>query len=360
MSFSKRITLGVLGGRDPYDTGGVESVVRNIALHSPETYEYIHYCTGPETRTKRSEIGEIHAFAGGIGRVRSKHVSSVRAAHDLSRQEVDLVHGHGDNCVGLLPFPPEVPYVVTFHGTAAGMYENVFADSGPHRRLLSKLRMFPEQVAARQCDLAVACSPQVRDELVRHYGLDHEEVVVVRNGVDTSRFTPVPRDEATRRLGISPDRRYVLWIGTDPRRKRLEMAVRVVEALGEDIRLLVTGETGKDTSSVRYLGRVTDDRMPDLYSAAGVLLFPSLYEGDPLVIWESLACGTPVVTSPFMPEFGEGVYYVSAHEAEVYARDVESILSAPPDEDTLRNGVMDNDWEQVANEYVGLFDRVLQ
>ncbi|MEF8973765.1 MAG: glycosyltransferase family 4 protein [Haloarcula sp.] len=359
MASESSVTIGVLGGRDPHEFGGLESVVRNIALHSPDTYEYVHYCTGPETRTERTEIGDINVFAGGLGRVRSKHVSSVRAARDLAVRDVDLVHGHGDNCIGLLAYPPERPYVVTFHGTAAAMYESVFSGDGLHRRLLSQVRALPERVAARQCDVAVACSSRVRDELVRHYGMDPEDIVVIRNGVDTSRFMPTPREEAAARLGIPPDRRYVLWVGTDPRRKRLETAVRVVEAT-DDVRLLVMGLEGEDTASVRYLGRIAEERVADVYSAAAALLFPSLYEGDPLVIWEALACGTPVVTSPFMPRFETGVRYASTHEPTAYADSLASVLADPPDRDTLRGSVLDNDWESVVGAYVDLFERVMQ
>lgn len=359
MASETSATVGVLGGRNPHEFGGLESVVRNVALHSPSTYEYVHCCTGSSTRREQSEFGEINVFSGGVGRLRSKHVSSVRAARHLAGRDLDVVHGHGDNCVGLRAFPPECPYVVTFHGTAAGMYRNVFADGGPCRRVLSKARPFPERVAARQCDAAVACSPRIRDELVEHYGTDPEKIVVIRNGVDASRFVPVPRDEAAERLGLSPDERYVLWVGTDPLRKGLETAVRAVEATS-GLRLLVMGVRGEDTSSVRYLGRVGGEQVADVYSAAAALLFPSLYEGDPLVIWESLACGTPVVTSPFMPEFETGVRYAPTHEATAYADSLASVLADPPDRDALRRSVIDNDWETVAGGYVDLFERVMR
>jgi glycosyltransferase involved in cell wall biosynthesis len=360
LSSQQSTTVGVLGGQDPNGSGGLESVVRNIAVNSPDSYEYVHYCSGPETRTTRSDVGEVNMYTGGVGRIRSKHVYSLRAARDLARRDVDLVHGHGDNCLGLHFFPPERPYVVTFHGTAAGMYENVFSDSNPLRRALSRVRMFPERVAARQCDVAVACSPMVRDELVQQYGTDPEKVVVIRNGVDTSRFVPAPRADAAERLDIPLDQRYILWIGTDPRRKRLRTALRVVDAIDEDLQLLVIGREGTDTSSVRYLGYVPEERIVDAYSAAEVLLFPSLYEGDPLVIWEALSCGLPVVTSPFMPEYETGVRYAPAHEVDAYVDCLVSVLSDPPDRAALRESVLDSDWERVTETYLDLFDRVMR
>jgi glycosyltransferase involved in cell wall biosynthesis len=50
---------------------------------------------------------------------------------------------------------------------------------------------------------------------------------------------------------------------------------------------------------VRFLGRMPQDHLPDIYSAAGLLLLPSMREGWPNVLLESMACHTPVVVSNF-------------------------------------------------------------
>jgi D-inositol-3-phosphate glycosyltransferase len=50
--------------------------------------------------------------------------------------------------------------------------------------------------------------------------------------------------------------------------------------------------------TVRFAGRIDQDRLPPYYSAADVLVVPSLYESFGLVGLEALACGTPVVATP--------------------------------------------------------------
>lgn len=355
---SERVTIGVLGGRDPREFGGVESVVSSIAAHSGDRYDFVQYCVGEENRVEESEFGTIRTRSDRFGCVRSKYLSSIRAARDLRRREVDLVHGHGDNALGLSLFRPSEPYVVTFHGTTAGMYANVFGDGSTLRRGLGKLRPLPELFAARQCDVAVACSERVQEELVSYYGIDPGKTVVIRNGVDTERFSPVPRDRARRRLDLDPDETYVLWIGTDPRRKALTTAVGAVEAMSGSVRLLVAGTDGEDTEAVRYLGRVPDERMADLYSAADVQCLCSLYEGFPLVLFESLACGTPVVASPFMPELDQGVYYVEEHSAPAYARALERVLADPPSSGELERLAAEHDWRHVAAEYVAVYEEL--
>jgi glycosyltransferase involved in cell wall biosynthesis len=48
---------------------------------------------------------------------------------------------------------------------------------------------------------------------------------------------------------------------------------------------------------VRFAGPVGHDRMPDWYRAADLTVLPSLSEGTPNVLLESVACETPFVAS---------------------------------------------------------------
>ncbi|MEF8824982.1 MAG: glycosyltransferase family 4 protein [Halapricum sp.] len=357
---SENLTVGVVGGRDPRELGGVESVVYNIAAYSSDRYEFVQYCAGEEDRVEESDIGTVRTFADRFGPVRTKYLSSLRAAYDLRRREVDLVHGHGDNALGLSVFRPSEPYVVTFHGTIAAMYANVFDDRGVAREVLSRIRPLPELAAARQCDVAVACSTNVKEELVSYYGIDPGKIVVIHNGVDTERFSPVPVEDARRRLALDPDRRYALWVGTDPRRKGLDTARTAVGLAESDVRLLVAGVDGEDSADVRYLGRVPDDRMSALYSAVDALLFPTLYEGFGLVILESISCGTPVVTSPEVPRLETGVYYNEERTTERYARILDDLLAEPPDRAAIREYALEYDWRNVATEYAEVYERAVR
>ncbi len=74
-------------------------------------------------------------------------------------------------------------------------------------------------------------------------------------------------------------------------------------------RAVLGGEQIIQGANARWLGRVSDDELADLYRAATVVAVPSLYEGFGLPILEAMACGAPTVASNrgAMPEIaGEG------------------------------------------------------
>jgi glycosyltransferase involved in cell wall biosynthesis len=145
------------------------------------------------------------------------------------------------------------------------------------------------------------------------FGLS-SEVGVVHYGIDTTRFHPC-RDGGSIRSGLrlAPTDRIVLFVG----RLTHEMGVSVLlQSIPEilrvrpDTRFILAGRAGELLplaleTSVRYSGRVAvmsdipDERMPDLYSAATIVVVPSLNARAclGLAIAEGMAAGKPVVVS---------------------------------------------------------------
>ena len=163
-------------------------------------------------------------------------------------------------------------------------------------------------------------------------------------------FCPYPADLARRavrdRYGI--DEEYMLAVGTIEPRKNHVTLLRALQLLPEAPVLAIVGGKGwhcrdvvaqigrlERAGRVRYLGRVTDADMPAMYSAARLLVFPSLYEGFGLPIAEAMACGCPVLCSwsSSLPEVaGDAAVYFRTRDACDLASKARSLLA---DEDTL-------------------------
>lgn len=121
-----------------------------------------------------------------------------------------------------------------------------------------------------------ANTPGIKKELLRRY--PQKRVVLLSHGVDTEKFkpAPIPHDEFT-----------VLWVGAVEREiKRFYLAKSLCEELG--IKLKVAGR-GDDRIFL------THDEMPEFYNSGDVLFITSNYEAHPLVAYEAMSCGLPVI-----------------------------------------------------------------
>lgn len=175
-----------------------------------------------------------------------------------------------------------------------------------HRVLLAiERRVFADASQLVQCN-----SEQVRDELVRRYGVAASRLVVLRNGVDLERFHPRRRETEGARLRahLGAGRRAVwLLAGSGLRRKGLDTALRALAAGGpSDAELWVAGRDEPApwralatrigvAERVRFLGPRSD--MEAVYAAADALLLPTRYDAFANACLEAAAAGLPVVTS---------------------------------------------------------------
>ncbi len=83
-------------------------------------------------------------------------------------------------------------------------------------------------------------------------------------------------------------------------------------------------------NSVQFVGRVSDEEKINLYHRAKVYVQPSDFEGFGMAIAESMACGTPVVTSKAgaVPEVaGEEAIYVRPNSPEEIAQGIIKLIT---------------------------------
>ncbi len=150
----------------------------------------------------------------------------------------------------------------------------------------------------------VAVSAFVAEEIRSAFPGVRERVQAVPHGVDASRFRPLPGSAPGH--GLTPGG-YVLSVGSlQPRKNPLRLleAWRRLPAPGRP-RLVWVGNPGWRDAPLRqgfgedalWLRGVPDQDLPALYAGALAFCYPSLYEGFGLPILESMACGTPVLTS---------------------------------------------------------------
>jgi glycosyltransferase involved in cell wall biosynthesis len=165
-----------------------------------------------------------------------------------------------------------------------------------------------ERAVRSECHFCAVSESSKRD-LIAHYGVDPSRISVTYNGVDPLEFFPRPEIEKTSlRQKYGLPQCFFLYVGSLEPRKNLDSAIRAMGQFQGKEKLVVVGASGwmnsdlhelieKHRDKVQFLGYVPQSDLAALYSAATATVYPSLYEGFGLPVVESMACGTPVLTS---------------------------------------------------------------
>lgn len=207
----------------------------------------------------------------------------------------------------------------------------------------------------RAATVIIAVSEQTRRDLIELYGVTPDKVHVIYEGIDPI-FRPAAAVEVARVAAkYSPDRPYLLMVGTLEPRKNHAAALHALAQLkraGLPHRLIVVGGRGWLFEPIRrrvdelglqhdvvFAGYAPTAELPPLYTGAACVLLPSLYEGFGFPALEAMACAAPVVCSNVssLPEVtGDAALHVSPHDPSALAAAVRLILTQPELEAALR------------------------
>src|SRR5262245_16976165 len=146
-------------------------------------------------------------------------------------------------------------------------------------------------------------------------GVPADRIRVIPNGVDPARFVPGDRAAARAALGLPPDRRILLAVGSLVEGKghhRILEALPALRAEHPDILYVAIGATPAEgyrrhleqlvehhrlQDHARIVGARPHDEVPRWMAAADLFCLATKAEGWCNAITEALACGLPVVTT---------------------------------------------------------------
>ncbi len=220
-----------------------------------------------------------------------------RLAYDHGASPIKLLMSTSSAAIKGLRPPPDVPHLCYCHSPARYVWsqtEPYGAQPGASGRLAGLgLTLFADRFrrwdrsSAANVTQFLANSSHTRDEIRRCY---NREAQVVFPPVRTGFFTPDPR------VG-----RGGFWLaaGALEPYKRTDLAIRAANLNGHELVIAGHGSQARRLRAmagptVRFEGRVSDERLRTLYRTARLLLFPQT-EDFGIVAVEAQACGLPVV-----------------------------------------------------------------
>jgi teichuronic acid biosynthesis glycosyltransferase TuaC len=169
--------------------------------------------------------------------------------------------------------------------------------------------------ALRRAARVLAVSQSLK-EVAAGIGVPAEHIRVIPNGVDADVFVPRETADARRALGLPLDRTIILTVGGLNEGKGQHRVVALLPELvkrfpdllyvilggerpGDSSRPLIEGAVARlgVTDRVRLVGERPHDEVATWLAAADLFCLATRSEGWANVLLESLACGTPVVST---------------------------------------------------------------
>jgi alpha-1,3-rhamnosyl/mannosyltransferase len=299
-------------------TGGVrrytEELVRALAACYPD--DEIYLISDQPFETDLLALQNVHRGAQPRSRLERKWwLWGIR--REMSRIGADLFHGVDFS----VPYMPLHPSVMTVHdlspwrGAVAGASERV-------------RRRTPALVGLGLATMVITPTHAVRMEAIEHFRAHPDRIVSIPlAAADRFRPTPVPVERST----------YFLYVGTLEPRKNIGIVVEAWRELRRTthVELWLAGRAREGFTApageagLRLLGIVEDERLPELYSGAMAVLYPSVYEGFGLPVLEAMQSGAMVIASrdPAITEVAGGAaLHADAHDGRAWAQAMTSAL----------------------------------
>jgi glycosyltransferase involved in cell wall biosynthesis len=280
---------------------GGELVLAQLVRLFPdsEIFTLLHVpgSVGADVESRPIHTSPLQRLPGIAHRYRAALPLMPAALRFLDTRGFDLVVS-SSHCVAKgVRVPPGTPHLAYVHSPMRYIWDQFDAYFGPGRASLPvRLAAAASRPAfqawdrrtAADPDALVANSHHVARRIAQFWG---READVIHPPVDLARFGMQP--PATGRGG------YFLWLGALAPYKRVDLAVEAfrrtghvlwIAGDGQDARLLREGLP----PNVRWLGKVADAEVPELYRGARALIFPG-EEDFGIAPLEALASGRPVI-----------------------------------------------------------------
>jgi starch synthase len=383
------VRIGVLTREYPPEVyGGAGVHVSHLVPELRARCEVEVHCFGAP-RPK----AHAHAVAPGLtGANPTLQTLSVDLAMADALGGVDLVHSHTwyANMAGHLARTLHgVPHVVTAHSLEPRRPWKAEQLGGGYR-----VSSWVERTAYEHAEAIIAVSDGMRADVLDCYPAVHpERVHVVRNGIDTNIYRPVPETDTVRRLGVNPTRPIVAFVGRITRQKGVGHLLAAAHHFDRGAQLLLCAGA-PDTLEIEAEARAAvaelsaarpgviwvPDMLPiedvrQVLSAATVFACPSVYEPLGIVNLEAMACGTAVVASavggipevvddgvtgllvPYDEQDPEGFQRGLAHRVNELLADSERVTAMG--QAGRKRAITEFSWSAVADRTVQVYEQLL-
>jgi glycosyltransferase involved in cell wall biosynthesis len=225
-------------------------------------------------------------------------------------KKCELVHAHGhvymsSYLAGKIAKKYNKPFIVTQH--------NTFIDYKSWLNILEHLNdLTIGKSILKHADRILTVSKETMKYVLR-LGADKAKTSVLYNGVDTNCFHSVNKGVSRKKLGLPKTRKIIFSVRRLVYKNGIDTLIDSAYIVARDNPNILFVVAGKGPSrkliedhikelgiedNIKLTGFVPDELLPVYYDAADYFVLPSASgEGLPLVLFEAMACGLPVIAT---------------------------------------------------------------
>ncbi len=288
----------------------------------------------------------------------------------LAALKPDLAHFPNFN----VALRKKIPFVVTIHDLSC------LRSSGACQGIPARFyAAFMIGFACRHSRLIITDSQYSKQDIMNTIHVPESKIRVIYPAVDTN-YQSV-KDPYLRLAKYNLPEKYILYVGNHEKRKNIPALIAAFSRSQavQEYKLVITGRQDLRRKEIYqtidalnmgerivFTGYFPEDDLPALYTQAGLLAFPSSYEGFGLPVLEAMACGTPVVCSrsSSLPEVsGEAAVIINPADIPGFTYAIDNVLSDQDLRQRLREKGFQRarqfTWERAAKEHIQVYKEVL-
>lgn len=376
--------IQVVHSFDP-SAGGIESAVYSLSM---ELARQGHDVTVITTKEKNKPDVEI------VNGVKVKRLwslsfpffSSIKFSPGLVdailETPADVIHAHGyatphSFFAGLASSIKRTPFVFTMHGYHRFNFGLGWLFHTIYNTFFAPVFFsWPKRIIT----VAKATVPYIKDKI------PNNRIEVIPNGIDPKKMRHINARNLRNKLtnGEGP---LITYIGRLDKYKGVDLLIKAFANLKEkypSAKLLIAGRdegVGNDLKKLSNSLGISpiftlfpSEKMPEVYSASDIIVLPSYYEGLSLVVLGSIACETPILTTPtgdskriLTEVYGKAAddfIFAVGDSKELYIKLLNMIEKKENYKRLLKTGrkrlIKNYSWESIAKKTVAVYEKVIQ
>lgn len=298
----------------------------------------------------------------------------------IKKEKIDILHCTANTA----PLFSSVPIILTLHDVI--FLEDTAILDNYYQNLGNIYRKLVVRMTVKKVKRVLTVSHSEKKQILKHFNLNSNKLKVLYNAADKS-FKKMSIAETERiKLKYSLPDNFILFFGNSAAKKNTEGTINgylhylnkgndqklplvVAGAFEEYLRNMLAKYNlqPKVQAKIKIIGYIPFSDQPALYNLADLFLYTSKRESFGLPILESMACGTPVISSntSSIPEIADTAAHLIDPSNPVSIGD--GILKVLGDE-AYRNQLVDLgykrasdfSWETNAQELVKIYGEVFQ